>query len=174
MYLAAVAGNGCGPAASSITGALATEAQLNVAREVGLARSSGVTTHTEGGGGHVLGAHQLHLAEGTARGNDRTAHVLQDGATSRGQRGGKGVPARDAHVGQGGPGPGGRGEAATRDTGVTGSLSSARVDGATQITNIDEVASVSTVLTETREAHVLYLSLRNNLGGIRNFGELLE
>ena len=89
VYLATIVGHGCGAKgiARAAQLSLATEAQLNVAREVGLA-IRGRAAHTKRGGRLVRGDHVLDLAEGTAGRHHSAAHVAQDGRTT-GRQGGR-------------------------------------------------------------------------------------
>ena len=72
-YLTAEVGHGRG-------GAVALEAQLDVALEVVLAsHTSGAATHAEGRDG--VGHHHLHLAERAERRHNRLAHVSENQAS---------------------------------------------------------------------------------------------
>ena len=159
--------NGCG--AVGIAGAtqlaLATEAQLNVTREVGLA-VSGRAAHTECGGRLVRGHHVLDLAECTAGRDDRATHVAQDGRTTGGQGGRQ--PARRSHraTHQTAVRPCRRGERAAQHARVARRLR-ALVDLAAKITQIDKVANIVSHLLGTKGAHLLYPYFRNKFGAIR-------
>lgn len=155
LYLTTKAGHGCGAAGirGGIDAAIA-QAQLNVAREVGLAVGQ-VAAHTKGGGCPVRGDHVLNLTECAVRGDNRATQIAQNGATHGGQRGGQPVSAaqRNAAVG-----PQSSREGPTQRAGVAAGLAAALVDLCTKITQIDKVAfgTYLNPLISEEGGHLLY------------------
>lgn len=138
-------------------GAIALEADLNVAGQVVLHGScAGCTAHAKGGEGGVVGmlvCHQLNLAEGTVGGHYSATHILQNASTSCIDTGAEGVAVgAEALTDKIGCSPAGSGEGATVDASIVGCGLSASINLISQVSKRNIVAAIGCHLTV--EAHL--------------------